>query len=164
MGKMNSIFLWSPGWWLIQCFHHTEGKQDWDQCQSSKSSQQMHGIYKYWVYSLLCSEEQLISICCKWEEFTSMMFHRRFRRNKFGAIPLRYKTTSYHPQATQLPNHVFQNAKAWGRTLEREEVEVLNFKMVCFNRGGLCWVTLTYQCCNLDLHHTTYGSAAKALL
>ena len=57
-----------------------------------------------------------------------MMFHRRFRRNKFGAIPLRYKTT----------NHGFQNAKAWGRTLEREEVEVLNFKMVCFNRGGLC--------------------------
>lgn len=27
----------------------------------------------------------------------------RFRRNKFGAIPLRYKTTCDHPQATQLP-------------------------------------------------------------
>lgn len=34
--------------------------------------------------------------------------------------------------------HSFLNANAWGRGLEREEVEVFNFKMVCFNRGGLC--------------------------
>lgn len=161
---MNSVFFflwpsWNSIWWLAQCLHHTEEKQDWDQCQSSESSlQRMHDIYKY--------RSTAFFLCLLQKSSSSLIIvnERIYKQGSLGGTSLvPYPWCTEQPVITLRP-HSFLNAKAWGRGLEREEVEVFNFKMVCFNRGGLCWVTLTCQCCNLDLHHTTYGSAPRAQL
>lgn len=70
------LLLWDLSWWCVHYPHYTAEKAKFGSMSSTNPLQQRHHIYKLYIYSVLCTEKRLISICCDREGVASRLFHR----------------------------------------------------------------------------------------